>query len=62
MKNVLAEKGTANHQNGLIDYSADEIAHLFEVEELEERLEAAKWTAEAGYNSSGPYCKISCTF
>lgn len=32
--------------------SNNQLVELFEVEELEERMEFAKWTASAGYNES----------
>ncbi len=37
-----------------------DVVEMFQVEELEERLEN-KWELEAGANSDGPYCKVTCT-
>lgn len=43
-----------------------ELVTMFQVEELEERLENKAWeaSASAGSNSNGPYCeaKVSCKF
>lgn len=40
-----------------------ELARMFEVEELEERVEFAKWSLKAGYSEDkGAYGEVGVTF